>query len=207
MLHTDLPGPAERADKFVCPKEGGPPAFFRQSYDAEGLDINTDMLELAHQKCPGAALHHADLVEFDLGRRFAVVTCLFSSLPYVETVQRLMRAVENMSRHVEPGGLLIVEPWFSREQFDTGHAYATFVDRPQLKIARMHVGAVEDGVSVITFHYLVGTPSGIESFTETHRMGLFSHDDYLAAFRQNRLEAVYDPEGLTGRGLYVGILS
>ena len=186
---------------------GGHLALLRQKYDVEGLDVNADMLDLARQKCPGVALHHADLAEFNLGRRFGVVACLFSSLAYVETVQRLLPAVQNLSRHLEPGGLLIVEPWFSREQFEAGRAYATFVDRPQLKIARMHVGKVENGVSVMTFHYLVGTPSGIEYFTETHRMGLFSQDDYLAAFRQNGLDVVYDPAGLTGRGLYVGILS
>jgi len=103
--------------------------------------------------------------------------------------------------------LLIVEPWFSRETFDAGRAYATFVNQPHLKIARMNIGAIEGGVSVITFHYLIGTPDGIEYFTETHRMGLFSRDEYLGALRQNGMDVVYDPEGLTGRGLYVGILS
>ena len=198
--------PSNRLLDVAC-GTGGHLAFFRQKYDVEGLDINPDMLEAAQRKCPGVALHRADVAEFDLGRRFGVVACLFSSLPYVETGQRLMRAVQNMSRHVEPGGLLIVEPWFSLEAFDAGRAYATFVNQPHLKIARMNIGAIEDGVSVITFHYLIGTPDGIEYFTETHRMGLFSQEEYLAAFRQNGLEVVYDPEGLTGRGLYVGILS
>jgi hypothetical protein len=81
------------------------------------------------------------------------------------------------------------------------------VNQPHLKIARMNIGTIDDGVSVITFHYLIGTPDGIEYFTETHRMGLFSQEEYQAVFRQNGLEVVYDPEGLTGLGLYVGILS
>jgi hypothetical protein len=38
-------------------------------------------------------------------------------------------------------------------------------------------------------------------FTETHRLGLFSQEEYLAAFRQNGLEVVHDPEGLTGLGI------
>jgi len=60
-------------------------------------------------------------------------------------------------------------------------------------------------VSVIDFHYLVATPEGIEHFTECHELGLFSHDEYLGAFVASGLEVVYDPRGLMGRGLYVGL--
>jgi hypothetical protein len=52
----------------------------------------------------------------------------------------------------------------------------------------------------------VGTPAGIEYFTERHELGLFAHDDYLAAFHTAGLEVEYNPEGLMGRGLYVGTL-
>lgn len=35
-------------------------------------------------------------------------------------------------------------------------------------------------------------------------MGRFVDDDYLAAFRAAGLEVTHDPQGLTGRGLYIG---
>ena len=69
------------------------------------------------------------------------------------------------------------------------------------------MGTVENGVAVLLFHYLVGTPQGVEHFTERHELALFSHEEYLAAFRAAGLEVVYDEEGLMGRGLYIGILS
>jgi SAM-dependent methyltransferase len=183
---------------------GGHIVFLRQQYAIEGLDIDVDMLEVARGKCPGIAFHRGDMLDFRLDRQFGVVVCLFSSLAYVKSVQKLVRAVENMNRHVEPGGLVIAEPWVNREAFRAGSIHATYVDLPDLKIARVNTSTVADRVSVINFHYLVGTPDGVEYFTEHHRMGLFSHDEYLTAFRSAGLEVFHDPDGLMGRGLYIG---
>ncbi len=68
----------------------------------------------------------------------------------------------------------------------------------------MNTSLLEGGVSVLQFHYLVATSQGIERFTERHELGLFSHEDYLAAYRESGLSVRYDPEGPIGRGLYVG---
>jgi len=55
-------------------------------------------------------------------------------------------------------------------------------------------------------HYLVGTPQdGVCYFSEQHNQGLFTHDDYLGALYENGLDVVHEREGLTGRGLYIGI--
>ena len=52
---------------------------------------------------------------------------------------------------------------------------------------------------------MVGTPQGIETFKERHELGLFTHEEYLGAFRNAGLEVNHDPEGLDGRGLYIGL--
>jgi hypothetical protein len=57
----------------------------------------------------------------------------------------------------------------------------------------------------MTFHYLVATPDGVEHFTEDHVVGMFRHEQYVEAFRAAGLEVDHDPEGLMGRGLYVGV--
>lgn len=52
--------------------------------------------------------------------------------------------------------------------------------------------------------YLVGTPQTIDYFSERHELGLFTHQQYLHAFQAAALETSFEPEGLTGRGLYIG---
>jgi len=102
---------------------------------------------------------------FDLGCRFDVVTCLFASIAYCRSTPALAHAIGCMTRHTNPGGLVIVEPFIAPEHFKVGHVSAIFVDRPELKIARIHTGAIADGTAVLAFHYLVGTPPGLTRCT------------------------------------------
>jgi SAM-dependent methyltransferase len=172
-------------------------------YEVEGLDLDPEMLAVARERLPDVAFHEGDMVAFDLGRRFDAVVCMFSSIGYVRTEKRLRSAIASMARHLEPGGVLVVEPWLSPADWLDRHIGAVFVDEPELKIARMNVSQREGNVSIIEFEYLVGTPDGIERFTETHELGLFTVEEYLGAFRAAVVEADYDPEGPMGRGLYV----
>ena len=172
-------------------------------YEVEGLDLDPEMLAVARERLPDVPFHEGDMVAFDLGRRFDAVVCMFSSIGYVRTEERLRSAIGSMARHLEPGGLLVVEPWLTPEAWQDGHVGAVFVDEPELKIARINAAERKDNLSWFEFEYLVGTPDGVEHFIERHELGLFTVDEYLGAFRAAGLEADHDPEGPMGRGLYV----
>ena len=170
-------------------------------YDAEGLDLDPEMLAVARKRLPKVAFHEGDMVDFDLGKRFDAIVCMFSSIGYVRSEERLRSAIAAMAHHLEPGGVLVVEPWLSPEVWVDRHVGAVFVDEPELKIARMNVGQREGDVSIFEFEYLVGTPNGLERFNERHELGLFTVEQYLKAFRAAGLEVDHDPEGPMGRGL------
>jgi SAM-dependent methyltransferase len=173
-------------------------------YAVEGLDLDPELLEIAREHLPGVALHVGNMMDFDLGKTFDAVTCLFSSVGYARTPENLARAIGAMARHLSPGGVLVVEPWLTPDRFEDGHLGSTFVDQPDLKIARLDTSAVDGSLSVMDFEYLVGTREGIEHFSESHVLGLFSHEQYLDAFRSAGLSVEHDPEGFMGRGLYLG---
>jgi len=180
-------------------------SVLRKYYQVEGLDLDVEMLAVASQNYPDISFHQADMAEFDVGKQFDVVTCLFSSIGYVKTKERLNQAAQAMANHLLPGGVLIVEPWFTPEQWNPGRVSALFVDQPDLKISRMNISEIEGRLSFFIFNYLVGTPQGVEYFTERHDLGLFTHEEYLEAFRKTGLEVTHDPEGLDRRGLYIGV--
>lgn len=178
--------------------------YLRQNYQVQGLDLEENMLEVARQKYPEISFHQASMLDFDLGQTFDVITCLFSSIGYMKSLLRLKRAVQNIARHLEPGGVTMIEPWLSPENWDTGHPHAVYVDQPDLKIARMNIGELKGRLSAFNFHFLVATPEGVRHFTERHELGLFTHEEYMQAFQGADLETSHDPEGLDGRGLYIG---
>jgi SAM-dependent methyltransferase len=213
----DYAGEAAKVDALIQERRPGARTLFdvacgtgkhlehlRTRYVVEGLDLDPELLAIARERLPGVPLHHDDMVDFDLGRRFDAVVCLFSSIGYAKTVENLERALRTMANHLEPGGVLVVEPWITPDVWEDGHLGAVFVDEPDLKIARVNLGDREGRLSRFVFHYLVLTHAGIERFEEPHELGLFTHDEYVSAFRAAGLDVDHDPEGLMGRGLYVG---
>jgi len=175
-------------------------------YDAEGLDIAPAMLKIARQRMPDTPLHEASMVDFTLGKTFDVITCLFSSIGYVLTVEALNQTMRTFANHLNPGGMVLVEPWLKPEVYREGTIHGAFVDEPDIKISRMVRSECEGDISVMAMHHLVVTPEdGVTHFVETHRMRMFTHKDYLGALAQAGLRAHYDDEGLSGRGLYIGV--
>lgn len=173
-------------------------------YQVEGLDLDPEMLSIAKKKHPKIPFHEGDMTDFDLGHQFDVIVCLFSSIGYVKTRSRLQKAVKTMTRHLLPNGVLLVEPWFSPNQWSTGRVSVTDVNKPNLKIIRMSHAEQKGKISVLEFQYLIGTSKGIEYYTEVHELGLFTHREYLDAFKAAGLKVTKDAKGLDGRGLYIG---
>lgn len=178
--------------------------YLRKSFDVEGLDICAEALDDARRRNPGVAFHVADMTDFDLGRTFDVVTCLFSSIGYVKTLDRLRAAVRSMAAHLNPEGVLVVEPWFTPGEWHPNTVHAVYIDEPELKIARVNTSLVEGRLSIVELHYLVGTPERTEHLVERHELGLFEVDEMISALEGEGLIVDHDREGLTGRGLYLG---
>jgi SAM-dependent methyltransferase len=211
----DYPGEAAELDRLIQDRRPGARTLLDVAcgtgahlehltgYEAEGLDLDPEMLDVARERLPNVPFHEGDMAGFDLGKRFDAVVCMFSSIGYVRSEDRLRSAITAMARHLETGGVLVVEPWLRADVWVDRHVGAVFVDEPDLKIARINLGQREGNVSIFDFEYLVGTPDGIERFTEHHELGLFTVEQYLEAFRASGLVADHDPEGPMGRGLYI----
>ncbi|MGZ9225682.1 MAG: class I SAM-dependent DNA methyltransferase [Anaerolineales bacterium] len=176
-------------------------------YKVEGLDLDPEMLSVARKKHPKITFHQGDMTNFDLGRQFDVIGCLFSSIGYVKTKSRLQKAIKSMNRHLLPGGVLLIEPWFTPNQWKPGRAFMTQINRPDLRIVRMSHSGQRGRISLIEFQYLIGASKGIEHHTEIHELGLFTHREYMDAFKAAGLNVIHDSEGLDGRGLYIGTKS
>ncbi|MGI5835751.1 MAG: class I SAM-dependent DNA methyltransferase [Chloroflexota bacterium] len=174
-------------------------------YSVEGLDQEIRMLDLARTRLPSVPFHQRDMCDFDLGKQYDAVTCLFGSIGYARTTVRLRSTVQSMAHHLLPGGVLLLEPFLTPDNFKPDKPYAVFVDRPDLKVARVGVTRVKGKRAILDFHYLVATPDGVKHFAERHELGLFTDAVYRTAITESGLDLRHEDRTLTGRELYVAI--
>ena len=69
----------------------------------------------------------------------------------------------------------------------------------------MIVSRRDGNLSRLETRLLIGTAGGIEEIAETHELGLFTQAQTRDAFDRAGLDVEHDPEGLMGRGLYIGV--
>jgi ubiquinone/menaquinone biosynthesis C-methylase UbiE len=199
--------PAARTLLDVACGTGRHLEVFAERFDCVGVDLDAELLAVAAQRCPTVRFVQGDMTVLDLGETFDVVTCLFSSIAYVVTEERLRATVGALARHLAPGGVLVVEPFFSHDNWSDGHVGALFVDEPHLKAARINSSRREGDRVTLLMHYLGGGDGEVDYLYEEHELGLFDPSQYLAAFEDSGLAVEYDEEGLIGRGLVVGVRS
>ena len=175
-------------------------------FDCAGVDLDEGMLAIARERCPDVPLHVGDMTDFDLGRRFDAVICMFSSIGYARTEDGLRRAAARFEAHLELGGTVVVEPFLTPDAWEDGRVSLQHVELPELKLSRMALGTPEpDGAMGVDFHYLIGTAEGITHEVEHHVLGLFTWEQYRDAFEDAGLDVTIDRTGgPMGRGLIVG---
>jgi SAM-dependent methyltransferase len=179
--------------------------FLRDRFEIDGVDINENYLQAARLKNPSGVYACADMTEFDLGRTYDVVTCLFSAIGIVSTFERLERAIACMARHVKPSGTLIVEPWFTPEQWRPYKPFMLVGELGGGKVYRTSSGVRKPRSSVLLHHYLLHTPTTvIDLHSERIELALFTRDEMTWAFESAGMKVRYDSTGLIGRGIYLG---
>lgn len=180
----------------------------------EGLDLTRALLDEAERRLPQVTFHQDDMRSFDLGRTYGAIVCLFSAIGHLLTIEELEDACAAMAKHLEPGGVLVIEPWLSPEVWDEDHLHMLTVDRPDVKLARATLPSTRgenDEISVLDFTYLVATRGKVETFEEHHKLRLTSESEFLTALEKAGLDATFEADGLRmpsnpgSRGLYISV--
>lgn len=180
--------------------------YLKSDFSCTGVDASTEMLEIARSKVKGVVFKKYQMASFNLNKKFDVITCLFSSIGYVKNYSNLRKTIFNFSNHLKKGGVLLIEPWFTKSQFKTGTPFMATYDSKDLKIARLNISKVKNNISVLDMHYLVAEKGkDVRHYVDRHELGLFGIKDTLKIMRDAGLKSVFLKNGLMkDRGLYVG---
>jgi trans-aconitate methyltransferase len=157
----------------------------------EGLELAEPMRTAATARLDGITVHAGDMRDFQLTRTFSAVTCLFSAIGYTRSVDELHQTLDCLAAHLEPGGVLLLEPWFTPSQWTNGPVDTGTAADGQRHLTRMCVSRHTGTTSTLTMHYLLGdTGTGIRHWTEEHTMTLFTDEQYLHAIHHAGLRDV-----------------
>src|SRR4051812_27400295 len=79
----------------------------KSRYRLDGIDLSEDFLGIARKKNPECGYFQADMTNFTLSAKYDVVMSLFSSIGYVLTEERLVQALTQFAKHLNPGGIVV----------------------------------------------------------------------------------------------------
>ncbi len=201
LIHREHPGAKSILDAACGTGEHA--RFLARSFQVDGIDILPEFVEIAQQKLPESCFRTADMSDFDMGECYDVVLCLFGSIGYLTQAGQVLDALCCFKQHLNPGGVVIVEPWFTPDQWQPGTPYMAIVDQPDLKICRISTSEREGNLSRLYFHYLIGSAQGVEHLTEEHVLAMYTREEMLSFFVKAGLAVHFDEEGVTGRGVYI----
>jgi len=180
--------------------------YLKDDFTIDGIDLNEKFIKIARQKNLNGSYSVADMSNFDLNKKYDVITCLFSSIGYLRSFDELVSAFKCFKQHLNSNGLVILEPWFTAAKSHAARIDMTTYDKADIKICRVTHSYPENEFSILNFHYLLGTiDQGVQYFEERHEIRRTSTEEMLEAFEKAGFEVSFDEKGLTGRGMYYGI--
>ena len=170
-------------------------------YEVDGIDLEDGFVELASKKCPVGRFEIADMTDFNLGKKYDVVTCLFSAIGYAGSLEKTSDAIGCFKNHLKESGVMLVEPWIDPDKFENGNSFLRTVDKDGFKAARIGRSEVFGNISRLTFDYLVVVKDEVYRESEVHELVLLTREELLGCFEVNGLNYEYDKIGLMDRGL------
>ena len=153
--------------------------LLKNNFKVTGLDINEDMLEIAHQKVPEADFIKGDMKELDLDIMFDVVICIFSAIHYNKDYSELEGTVRNFYNHLADGGVLIYDLSINSENWVDGLVNVDTVVEDDLKLARICQTKINNGTFNANFVFLIKDHGKFDFDIDEHEMGVFDVDEVI----------------------------
>ncbi|GLZ00712.1 class I SAM-dependent methyltransferase [Actinoplanes sp. NBRC 103695] len=180
--------------------------FVHEFDHVEGLELSADMIAVAGPLLPGVALHQGDMRDFSLGRRFDALTCMYSSIGYMADEDALRRTIARFTEHLEPGGVLLVEPWWTPDEFLDRHVAGDVLTVGERTIARVSHTVRHGDKTRMEVHWTVADAvDGPRHVAESHQMSLFTSAQYEGAFEAAGCTVERLRPSWSGPGLLVGV--
>ena len=174
-----------------------------QGFAVDGLDIEPAFVRIASAKNPAGRFVVADMSDFQLPNRYDALLCLFSSIAYLRTLERVTGALACFRDHLAPGGVALVEPWFPPGVLEANREFTHSGEAQGVTVSRHSRTEIDGTLSRLLFEYEIDDHVVVRHVSEVHELGLFTTEEMMRGFGAVGLQVDHDPQGLTGRGLFI----
>jgi SAM-dependent methyltransferase len=179
----------------------------REGFAVDGVDLDPAFVRIARKKHPTGRFFEADMADLHVPHRYDAVLCLFSSIGYLVTLDRVTRALICFREHLGPGGVVLVEPWFPPGLLDPNRVAKNTGEANGVKVVRTSRVEIEGRISRLLFDYEITDRTGARHASEVHELGLFTPPELTQAFTTAGFSVDFDHVGLTDRGLYLATVA
>lgn len=181
--------------------------YLDKDFSVTATDINKGMLKVAKKNYPQINFEYLDMVNFDLGQKFDAITCLFSSIGYVKTYANLKKTVGNFARHLNKGGVVLIEGWHTKKTFKDGYPSMLTYTNDDTKMARLCVSKIRGMISITDMHILVAKKNKeVQYFLDEHELAMFEPEKIVSFMEAAGLKTRMLKGGLLkDRILYIGV--
>ncbi|MBN2021063.1 MAG: methyltransferase domain-containing protein [Sedimentisphaerales bacterium] len=87
----------------------------KRKYEMTGIDASEGMLKKAREKAGKLGLNMnlqlCDIRNFEFGRSFDAVICMFAVFNYITQTSDIVKTLKNVKKHLKKGGLFIIDIW------------------------------------------------------------------------------------------------
>ncbi len=166
------------------------------AYDCTAVDLSEPMLENCRELVPQAETLVGDMRTVRLDRKFDAVF-IHDAIDYMVSEAEVRQALETAAAHLEPGGLCVIAPTYTRETFIDGEVAddGTTTDSQELTyFTYVHDPDPMDDTFEMILLYLIRDMNtrAVELVEDRHTCGLFSNDQWLAWIEDAGFDARHD---------------
>lgn len=152
-------------------------------YDCTAVDLSEPMLENCRRLVPQVQTIVGDMRSVRLNKTFDAVF-LHDAIDYMLSESDVRRVLETAAAHLEPGGLCVVAPTYTRETFIDGDVAddGTTTDSGELTyFSYVHDPDPADDTFEMILLYLIrdAQTRAVEVIEDRHTCGLFSDEQWL----------------------------
>ncbi len=182
-------------------------SYFKNHFSCVGIDLHEGMLKIARGNVKGVVFKQAEMARFRLYKRFDVITCLYGGISYALTSSELQKTLDNFGRHLKPGGVVMIEPYFTSQQFKPNRPKLSTIETDNIKIARVSLSGRKRNLATRKMIIAIADKNrGVFSFEDRRDVALFSVEQILTNMKRAHFEAKHIKNGITPEfDLYIGV--